>query len=96
MLGNCKMCNTTKIINIEGKLIRVDKCMANIITFLNKKGIKTLGCCCGHFIYPPSIVVKDSKGHVKEIFSNKEICRKKKFYLQGKGGFYFIPEATIY
>lgn len=70
----------------------IDKDFAQIISILNKKGIKTLGSCCGHGRYPPTIVA-DITGHRVEIFSGIEIPRKRKFYKKDKDGYYYIPET---
>ena len=72
---------------------KIDTCMKDFIFRLNQKGIITLGCCCGHGIYPMTIVTKDDGG-IFELISGKEIPRKKRFYIKDKGGFYYIPEVT--
>ena len=90
-----KMCTKTKAIRIGGRKIRVDSCMANLIILLNKKGIRTVGSCCGHMIYSPSIIAVDMRIRgAMEIFSGIYIPRDKRFYKQDKGGFYYIPEVV--
>lgn len=89
------MCNTTTTIEIDNRQIRIDKCMANIILFLNEKGIKTLACCCGHNIYIPSIVIQENNNTIREIFSGKIINRNKNFYKEDRRGFSYIPECLI-
>jgi len=71
---------------------RIDPCMLNAIFRMRQYGIKTLSCCCGHGRYPMSIVVKDKQG-IYELFSDKEIPRKKRFYVSDKDGYYYIPEV---
>ena len=44
----CKR-GTEKEIKIDGKLIKVDACIAEEIDYLNRCGIKTCSSCCGHF-----------------------------------------------
>jgi len=70
----------------------IDKCLRSEIEMLNALHIKTLACCCGHGIYPKIIVVKHKKGAF-EMESQKEIPRKKRFYVKDKKGYYYIPET---
>ncbi|WP_121605408.1 hypothetical protein [Virgibacillus sp. Bac332] len=35
-------------VNDKKKAVPIDACIANEIEYLNKQGIITLGCCCGH------------------------------------------------
>ena len=73
---------------------KIDTCMKNLIRILNEKGIRTKSCCCGHTIYPMTIVVWEEDLKVyREIMSNLVIPRKRKFYKKDEGGFYFIPEV---
>lgn len=78
----------------------VDPCMEKFIEFLNsntefKSQLKILGCCCGHFKYPMTIICKDKgDGKIYDIVSAIEIKRKKKFYKKDKKGVYFIPEVS--
>ncbi|MCI1693300.1 hypothetical protein [Aneurinibacillus aneurinilyticus] len=37
--------------------IYVDSCIAEEIQYLNDKGIKTMGCCCGHGEKPPLCLI---------------------------------------
>ena len=71
---------------------RIDKCMNNIIRFLNENGINTFACCCGHGKYPITIVCGYGISKL-EIFSGKFIFRKKKFYKKDRQGYYYIPES---
>ena len=52
------------------KIIRLDKCLRNDIYYLNSDGQKTLACCCGHGIYPMTIVCRNKNGRIYELFSN--------------------------
>jgi hypothetical protein len=86
---------SSRKITIRGKIVRVDKCLSNIITFINDKTpFKTLGSCCGHLRYPLTIVVRSPNGEIFEFISQKTIPRKKRFYIKGKDGYYFIPETV--
>jgi hypothetical protein len=95
----CKSKNSAKI-NILKKntydaSIRVDKCLRNIIVFINKETTwETLASCCGHQRYPATIVARDPFGRIFEIFSDKEIPRKRRFYRKDLDGYYYIPETV--
>ena len=88
------MCNkrdSTRI-KIDGKNVRVDSCMANLIETLNNNGIGTSACCCGHGRYDMSIVVGDGKNTI-DLISGKDIDCEKRLYVTDKDGFYYLPEA---
>ena len=93
----CNSRNSTRIplwfedIDLK-KSICVDKCMANLILEL-RNHIDTLACCCGHGRYDISIVYKSENGEIKDLISNKEIPRVRKFYRKDKQGYYYIPEV---
>lgn len=89
----CHSRNSTKVI-INNKFVRIDKCMGHLIEFINQqKGIKTVACCCGHHIYPMSIIVRDKTGFIWDLMSIKKIPRIKRFYRKDKDGYYYIPEV---
>jgi len=79
---------------LNGRPIRVDSCLVNLIIFINAHTpLATLSSCCGHGKYNMSIVVEDKNGNIFDLVSNKKIPRKKRFYVKDKEGFYFIPET---
>ena len=88
------MCNSrnSKKTYINGKWIKLDKCISNLIMYLNAYEIKTCGSCCGHKKYPMTIVA-NFEGNFIDIISNIEVPRVKKFYKKDKQGYYFIPEV---
>lgn len=61
------MCNTLscplyfvrKNNNIGWKPLVLDSCMVQRITTLRNQGINTTGCCCGHGISLPDILVSE-------------------------------------
>ena len=58
------MCKWGKNINIRligGKLISVDSCLAPLIKMMNKFGIKTVGCCCGHGKNRGSVMIDNDR-----------------------------------
>jgi len=72
----------------------IDPCMKSAVWILRKRfKVNIVACCCGHGKYPMSIIIKDKLG-IYELFSEKEIPRKKRFYKKDKQGVYFIPEAV--
>lgn len=75
---------------------KIDPCMVEVIRNLQEQNVRTLACCCGHGKYPMTIIinisVNDHEVIPLEIFSNKIIERKKKFYKKDKAGYYYIPE----
>lgn len=75
---------------------RIDPCMRKVIENLDRFGIRTLACCCGHGKYPMTIVIGIGFGFKipLEIFSNKQIPRKRRFYKRDKQGIYYIPEVV--
>ena len=45
----CKWGKDKKVKVIHtNKIVKVDKCLAQLIKILNQYGIETLACCCGH------------------------------------------------
>lgn len=75
----------------------LDPCMKNLINMLNKvPQIITLGCCCGHKKYHITIVYRCKDGKTRELISDIQINRKKRFYKKDKKGVYYIPEAEEY
>jgi hypothetical protein len=97
----CKKRNSTKVfIPHQKRTIRVDECIAELIKVLNNNGFKTLGSCCGHGLYPLTIIVEPWNHLIcpnakLELGCNKYIPRAKKFYSKDKNGFYFIPENKV-
>lgn len=65
---------TDKMIEVEGKKVAIDSCIAGLILKLNKYGIKTIGSCCGHGKNPLSILFKlDNKTYqITEYKMNKK------------------------
>ena len=72
----------------------IDPCLVNLIKFLEEHGIRTVACCCGHGIYPMSIIVRTGReGVTREICSNTTFeGRRKRYYKRDENGVYFIPE----
>jgi len=67
-------------IDIKNGDTRIDPCMRELIKFLNNHGIKTKMCCCGHNVYPMSIIIQHPKfkNLSVEIFSGCFFKDKKK------------------
>lgn len=88
------MCNkrSTVLRIINGKPMRLDPCIVPLIEVLNKDGIKTLSCCCGHDRYEPTVVASDGK-KIYEVGTGIVIPRSKRFYKKDSAGFFYIPEC---
>ena len=71
---------------------RIDKCMNFIISYLNRNGIETVACCCGHKKYPMTIIVNNSYENF-DLITGKTIPRTRNFYKRDKEGYYYIPEV---
>jgi hypothetical protein len=93
----CQSRNSTKVKLKNGKIVRVDMCIAPLIEQLNDHGIKTLSCCCGHDRYEPTVIVVDKITKKPMLYSDSKmnliINRKKRFYVKDAEGYYFIPET---
>ena len=89
------MCNerSKTIVELVNRKIKVDSCLEGLIKELNSSGITTLGCCCGHGKYHPTIVIKTDNNLVGEYFTEIYIPRIKRFYLKDSEGYYYIPEV---
>ena len=75
---------------------KIDECMKEEIKQLNKEGMITLSCCCGHGKYPKTIIAIHPLNNMPyEIHTKKYLPRKKKFYKKDKDGYYFIPETVL-
>lgn len=95
------MCNsrnskkTPFIYSGEIKWKKVDRCLPNLLCFINgNTSFRTLGSCCGHGRYPMSIVCKSPFGHIEDICSGIIIPRTKRFYVKDKDGYYYIHEVV--
>lgn len=86
------MCNKRSTVNarINGRKVRVDPCMRGIIELLNRAGIVTAACCCGHGRYPQTIITDTDI--ILELNSKITIPRTRNFYRMDEDGFFFIPE----
>ena len=76
----------------------IDKCMRNLIEFINKHSnmLKVRACCCGHYKYPMSIIVENLQTEgIYELMSGRHIPGKRKFYKRDKQGYYYIQEGIL-
>ena len=57
------MCNwgNTRILKLNGKSRAIDNCIFDLVKILNKNGIKTVACCCGHNKRPGNIALDDGR-----------------------------------
>ena len=94
-MGMIDMCNKRNSVTaiIDGRTIRIDPCMKNVILMLNILGVETLACCSGHGKYNMSIVISDGE-KIFDMVSLKDIPRNRRFYKKDKNGYFYIPEAV--
>lgn len=58
----CKRCGRLdEEIMIDGKIVGVDACIADVVIALNNHGIKTVSCCCRHGIDDGYIMFEDGR-----------------------------------
>jgi len=76
----------------DGKIRRIDECMAFCIHVLNENGIETLGSCCGHGKYKPSVIIRHN-GSIMELISGVKIDRESGFYAKDSEGLFAVPEC---
>lgn len=93
---NCKnidigsYANTIKIKSpFSNKYIYIDKCILNEIFFLWDMKIRTKGCCCGHNITHPTVVVDN-----KNIDNMIRMGYKQEFYFFKKINHVFILKTN--
>lgn len=56
----CKW-GTNAFVDISGKVVAVDSCIAPLVDALNKGGIATTGSCCGHGKNHGDILLADGR-----------------------------------
>lgn len=71
--------------------ILVDGCIAPVVQFLNELGVHTVGSCCGHNRYKPSVII-ERNGKRFDLFSKVDIDRIRNYYKSDPKGLYYIPE----
>ncbi len=65
--------------------------------FLQNNGYETVSSCCGHGKYPLTVVVKYKINNIpfyKELFTQIDIPRFRRFYKTDNEGYYYIPEVS--
>jgi hypothetical protein len=75
---------------------RIDPCLKPLLKWLKSCDYDIVASCCGHSVYPMSIIVRGRKNGIAnygELLSGININRTKKFYKRDKQGYYFIPEV---
>jgi hypothetical protein len=93
------MCDKRSTVNLKlssEKTVRVDPCIREHIAQMNKNGFETLACCCGHGIYPRTVVVKVPSGKIAVFYDPNTLVyipRTRNFYKKDENGFYYIPEV---
>jgi hypothetical protein len=88
----CHKHGSTKI-EIQGRKVKVDSCLNQLILWLNNTGVKTFMCCCGHGKYRPTIIYQKG-GSLIEFYSNSLVLTKHP-YVKDSEGVFFIPENHL-
>lgn len=60
--------------------VKVDKCIAEEIVYINSIGIRTEGCCCGHGDIPPHALIKPSSQEKAKYFGYNPQWHETGFY----------------
>ena len=76
----------------------IDECIREAVAAINRTPhLRTILSCCGHGVYPPTIIVQDiSNGYYKapvyEYFSNVHLGlgRRRTYYRRDQNGFYYV------
>jgi hypothetical protein len=71
----------------------IDPCIRNLIEALNEHGIETVASCCGHNVYPMTIICKSEHGDIYDLMTDLPIFKKRNFYKRDKDGYYYVPEV---
>jgi hypothetical protein len=79
---------------IRGKKVRLDSCIREEVEDLNREGKVTVASCCGHGVYPPTILVREKDGVIRLFYRTILIPRTRNFYRKDDRGFYYIPELS--
>lgn len=88
-----------KEVIIDGKSISIDECIADKVKELNNGNYRTIGSCCGHGKYPPTIILQaryekqrctsfGEKPLRYEYYSGKIVNRKSRFFKIDENGDY--------
>lgn len=78
--------------HIKGRSVRLDSCIRSVIEALNRAGQTTVASCCGHGIYPRTILCRDGFERVYDMDTKVTIPRLRRFYRRDSKGFYYVPE----
>ena len=75
---NCNLKNSDEVIlnlpdNIakhrDDRTVCIDREIVDVIKYLWKNNINTFGCCCGHKMMKPSVIIEKDTDKVKKIIS---------------------------
>lgn len=87
----CKQKNRLTLQN--GKTVRIDACISDLVLHLNSEVTHTVASCCGHGKYPVTILCCESPhSPVFDYCSGEQLERRYRFYKRDKEGIYFVPE----
>lgn len=75
---------------------RVDACLPPVIERIRAEGFKPVASCCGHGMYPATVVVRCPDGSMMEYFTKVILPFKKRhrYYTRDDEGYYYIKECN--
>lgn len=88
----CDKRNSVALV-MGGRTLRLDSCIREEIRNLNAR-IQTRASCCGHGVYPQTILYQDGFGKIRDLLTDTIIPRKGNFYRSDRNGLYYVPEIS--
>lgn len=90
------MCQKRRSVELllKGHILRLDSCIREEIRSLNARGIETVASCCGHGVYPRTVLYRNAFGRIQDIKSGAIIPRARNLYRMDGRGFYYVPEVS--
>ena len=97
----CIRGDVEEINTLDGKSISVDACLQATVQSLNDDAVRTLACCCGHGVYPPTIVCIvngvvfefNSRTALREFYRSGRGRKMFVFYRTDEDGMMYLPEV---
>lgn len=88
---------------LPGCARNIDPCIKSHVDWLNKNGFKTLLSCCGHGVYPKTILLRFKDNAVIELFSlvhykdyNPKIKKRaNRYYKKDARGYYYLEKNKV-
>lgn len=78
---------------IRGHSVRLDSCIRDKVVEMNNEGLVTVASCCGHGLYPQTILMKDGFGRITVAGTDIVVPRTRNLYRYDEKGYPYIPEV---